>query len=178
MKILVLKNSPIDITTNLSEATAFFFKHNIKLEFEIQTVNIPVSVSKYSEKQGFSPITGKPSKIWYYGLSDYVQVNIRNKVKENLYDIVIFAWDIDTIKPSPKDGVITSWTMANSLHKNTEYIQLAINQYIKDKNGITNRVTHEILHALSYKAGKAGYLGVDMLDNTEVEVDCATGLPI
>ena len=109
MKILVLKNSPIDITTNLSEATAFFFKHNIKLEFEIQTVNIPVSVSKYSEKQGFSPITGKPSKIWYYGLSDYVQVNIRNKVKENLYDIVIFAWDIDTIvavdgKLSTKDN--------------------------------------------------------------------------
>lgn len=164
MKILVLKNTPIDITASLSEATAFFFKHNIKLEFEIQTVNIPVSVSKYLERQGFSPTTGKPSKVWYYGLNDYVQVNLRNKVKENLYDVVIFVWDIDTIKPSPKDGVITSWTMANSLYKNTEYIQLAINQYIKDHNGITNRITHEMMHALSYKANKAGYLNVDEMD--------------
>ena len=170
MKILVLKNTLIDITRSLSEATAFFMKHNIFVEFTIQDVNIPVSVHKYLERQGFSPTTGLPAKVGYFGLDDYVEINIRNKVAEGLYEIVIFAWDLDTIKPVP-DGVITSFTMPNSIYQNTEYIQLAINQYIKDNNGITNRISHEIMHSLCYKASKAGIFYTDEMDKTHMGLD-------
>ena len=88
----------------------------------------------------------------YYGLID-------PGIPDPSYDITIYVWDMDTI--TAPNGVVTSFTTPN------EMIQIAINKYIKDKGQITNRITHEIMHCLCYKANKAGFLNVDEMDMTK-----------
>lgn len=150
-KILVLKNSPnIDISENFTEATAFFAKHNISLEFTFKNVDIPVTTKVYKTLQGFNPVTGLPSQIKYYGIANTISLN------QN-YDGTLFYWDIDTV-PAPTDGAITSWC--------TDYIQLAINKYLKDQGKVTNRITHELVHFLCFIARKNGFNVVDEMDET------------
>lgn len=150
MKFLVHLNTNIDISSNLNEAKLFFAKHKIDIDFSSIQTNIPVSIKSYKTVQGFNPITGKKGDIKYYGISNALSL-------ENSYDGNIFVWDLDTVK-QPTDGVITSWT--------TNYIQLAINKYLKDKGGITNRITHEIMHYLCVLANKKGFKTTDEMDIT------------
>lgn len=150
MKFLVHLNTSIDISSNLNEAKLFFAKHNIDIDFSSIQTNIPVSIKSYKTVQGFNPITGKKGEIKYYGISNALSL-------ENSYDGNIFVWDLDTVK-QPTDGVITSWT--------TNYIQVAINKYLKEKGGITNRITHEIIHYLCVLANKKGFKTTDEMDIT------------
>lgn len=150
MKFLVHLNTNIDISSNLNEAKLFFAKHNIDIDFSSIQTNIPVSIKSYKTVQGFNPITGKKGEIKYYGISNALSL-------ENSYDGNIFVWDLDTVK-QPTDGVITSWT--------TNYIQVAINKYLKEKGGITNRITHEIIHYLCVLANKKGFKTTDEMDIT------------
>jgi len=150
MKFLVHLNTNIDILSNLNEAKLFFAKHNVDIDFSSIQTNIPVSIKSYKTVQGFNPITGKKGDIKYYGISNALSL-------ENNYDGNIFVWDLDTVK-QPTDGVITSWT--------TDYIQIAINKYLKDKGGITNRITHEIMHYLCVLANKKGFKTTDEMDIT------------
>jgi len=150
MKFLVHLNTNIDISSNLNEAKLFFAKHKIDIDFSSIQTNIPVSIKSYKTVQGFNPITGKKGDIKYYGISNALSL-------ENSYDGNIFVWDLDTVK-QPTDGVITSWT--------TDYIQVAINKYLKDKGGITNRITHEIMHYLCFLANKKGFKTTDEMDIT------------
>lgn len=159
MKILIIKNNlPFDIDIKSVQS---FFAGKIDLEFESITLNIPVSIKVYKQVQGYNPITGKPGLINYYGLSDDIKAQCNYP-----YDMVIFAWNLDSIK-APTDGAITSWTLNVPISPKTDYIQLAINQYLKNTDGITNRITHEIMHALCFKANRAGIPTVDEMDVTK-----------
>jgi len=117
MKFLIDLNTDIDISSNLNETKLFFAKHNVNIDFSFVRTYFPISIKSYKTVQGFNPITGKKGDIKYYGISNALSL-------ENSYDGNIFVWDLDTVK-QPTDGVITSWT--------TNYIQLAINKYLKDK---------------------------------------------
>ena len=150
MKILVLKNTPLDVSKNFTEATDFFFKHKVKLEFVFKTVNIPVTIRSYKEIQGFNPTSGLPSLIKYYGVTNTIPLYPN-------YDLTLFCWDLDTA-PNPTDGAITSWT--------TDYVQLAINKYLIERNKITNRITHEIMHFLCVLAERKGFRNTDEMDLT------------
>lgn len=178
MKILILKNKiNFNIVDDCQKAMDFFSTRlPFKLEFDYKDVSIPIGIKPYTEFQGFNTTTGKPQLSKFYGLIDSVKDTCRLSVKENEYDIVILAYDMDTL-PRPADGVITSFTTWNPLYKNTEYIQLAVNNYLKQKNEIANRITHELCHAFSYASNRNGFPMVDQMDSTEVEVDCTTGLP-
>lgn len=164
-KLKVVLNTPIDITKNLQETKDYFLKHGISLEIKTTTDNLPLTTSEYLKKQGFNPITGKAELVGYYGLNDSIRTKIKSLIKENDCDIAIIVWDIDKVKQP--NGVITSFTMSNSLYPDTEYIQIAINQYIKENFSITNRITHEIMHALCFMASRKGYYQLDEMDKTK-----------
>lgn len=151
IKILVLKNTPIDIGQNFAEAANFFAPHEVDLNFTFKSINVPCAIREYKTVQGFNPITGQPGPVKLYGLVDASQ-------PDPTYDMTIFCWDLDTV-PVPKDGSITSWT--------TTHIQLAINQYLKDNGKITNRISHEIMHNLVVLARSKGFTVIDEMDLTQ-----------
>lgn len=165
MKILLLSNTKLDISKNCKEAVEYFAKRDIQLEFSNKLISIPVTIKEYLKRQGFNPTTGKAELVSYFGVDDKTVDSIKKVVPENIYDICMFVWDMDTV-PKP-NGVITSFTTQKSLYPETELIQLALNKYLVDTGGITNRVTHEIMHALCYMANKKGYFQVDEMDMTK-----------
>ena len=153
MKILVSKNTPINITKECSETVSFFSKHNIPLEFTFKDVDVKTNLIVDRVIQGFNAITGKPSLVTYYRLDKPVPLATD-------YDMTMFVWDFDKALV-PSGGVITSFTTSDEL------MQIAINKYLKDKGEITTRITHEIMHCLCYKASKAGFQNVDEMDKTK-----------
>lgn len=159
MNLKVYSQVPFSLTTEL-DAVVAFFKPYIALTYEIIPCKLPVAITSYKSVQGFNPVTGKPSLVKYYGLTDTIRKNFKADT-----DIVMFAWDINVL-PAPTDGAVTSWTMNVPLSLKTDFIQLAVNQYIKNTGGITNRITHEICHALCFKANRAGIPTLDEMDIT------------
>jgi len=164
-KIKGILNTDIDITKDLQEAKDYYLKRNIGLEIQTTTSNFPVSVVEYLKRQGFNPITGKAELVGYYGLTDSTRTDIKTLINEKDCDIAMFVWDLDKV-PAP-NGVITSFTTQTSLYPETEYIQLAINKYIKENSSIKNRILHELKHAICYMANKKGYYNVDEMDMTK-----------
>lgn len=151
MKILVLKNTPIDISQNCNEAVAFFAKHNIKLDLTIQSVSIPETIKIYQTLQGYNPVTGIFGTIHTYGL-------VNPETPDPNYDITILCWDMDSVT-KPTDGAITSFT--------TTHIQLAINKWLIDNGKVTNMLTHELMHNLVLIARKKGFNVIDEIDITQ-----------
>lgn len=166
MKILVLTNKlPFEIQTDCKK-TSEYFKGKYDIEFVFKEVNIDTSIKQYKSVQGFNPITGKPSPVWYYGLTDGVKDTCRNFYRPDPehYDIVMFAWNMNSI-PQPTDGIITSWTNIKGVYETTEFIQLAVNQYLKNQGNIWLRISHEIMHALCMPLERKG-VKVDEMDLT------------
>src|SRR3990167_10587311 len=140
MKILVLKNK-LDFTIlDECQKVIDFYKTRLPFPviFDFKDVSIPLGVKEYKSVQGFNPQTGLPAVVKYYGLIDYVKDTCRTLVKDLVkdeYDAVIFAWDLDQVLP-PTDGTITSFTNFKPLYNNTDFIQLAVNSYLKNKDEI------------------------------------------
>lgn len=147
-KILILRNKiPFELNTDCQKAAEYFkTRLPFPITFDFKEVNIPIGIKKYKEVQGFNPVTGQPGTVGYYGLVDSVKDTCRTLVKEGEYQAVIFAWDMDTI-PAPTDGAVTSWTMNLPLYPGTEFIQLRVNQYIKNTGKIWEHIIHENMHA-------------------------------
>lgn len=165
MKILILKNKlPFDIKEDTAKTLQYFSTRlPFPIIFEFKDIDTVINIKPYKTFQGFNPQTGQPGIQTLYGLIDSVKDNCRTLVAENLYDIVIFTWNIDVV-PSPIDGSITSFTMFNPLYQRTEYIQLALNQYLKNQGDVWKKITHEILHALCFKANRSGIATIDEMD--------------
>ena len=101
------------------------------------------------------------------GLTDPIKNAVRTLVKENEYDIVIFAWDMDSVSLQ-SDEVITSWTHFSPLYFKTDYVQLAINHFVKDTGDIWKHISHEIMHCLCYRANRFGVPTLDEMDITKL----------
>lgn len=179
MKILILNNNiKFETATDFTKAKEYFTSNFVKsiipngidIEFFFKEINIPTSVKEYLSRQGFNSQTGKPTLVHYYGLEDSIRYNCLNLVKENEFDIVIFMWDMDILQSTLTGGdkVITSYTESKPLYPKTEFIQLAVSQYKKNLGDIYKAITHEILHAITFKANREGVVVLDEMDNTIV----------
>lgn len=160
MKITILNNTNINITSDCQKVKEYF---KFPIEFVEKKISIPVSVREYKVVQGFNRITGQPSPVRYYGIENSVKEACRTLSSG---DIVIFVWNMDSVSLG-NDSIVTSWTDGNPFG-NTDFVQLAINQYIKDNDKIFKMLSHEILHALCFKANRNGYPTIDETDNTIV----------
>ncbi len=156
-KILVLRNKlPFSLETECQKAVDYFSTRlPFKVKFEFKDINIPIALEPYKVVQGFNPRTGQPAPVSYYGVFNSVKESCKTLSTED-YNCVILAYNIDSI-PQPINGVMTSWTTAEPLFPDTEFIQLAINQYIINQDRAWDRVTHEIMHSFCYKLQRNGY---------------------
>lgn len=170
-KILILRNKlPFELQTDCEKAI-HFFKTRIPftIEYTFKEVDIPLSIQKFKDVQGFNPITGVPGIVGYYGLVDAIQNTCRTLVYEGQYQACIFAWNMNAIS-QPVNGVITSWTMGNPLYAGTEFIQLSVNQYHKNQGDIWKKISHEQEHGFCKPFERKG-IKVDEMDMT------TTGIP-
>lgn len=166
-KVLVLTNKlPFTLNDDVQKVIEYFkTRLPFPIEFSYREVDLTVTIKPYKVFKGFDIRTGQPSMQIYYGLADNVKDSCRNHVKENEYDVVIFAWNIDSI-PQPKDGAITSFTNYLPLYQKTGYIQLAINQYLKNQGNLWIHIAHELCHEFCYNLQRKGIKVVDEMDET------------
>jgi len=171
MKILILTNSiSFSILPETVKASQYFSTRiPLPVTFEFKEVNIPLAIKSYKQVKGFNPITGQPSLINYYGLEDTVKDTCKTFITHDKYDCVVLVYNINSITV-PSDGVITSWANFTGLSPKTEFIQLAVNEYIKNNDQIYIRLIHEIMHALCQPFTRQG-LKIDEMDITK------TGIP-
>ncbi len=164
-KILILRNAVPYLNQSDFQKTVDFFKTRIPfpITFEVKDIQAHVSIHKYKTVQAFSPITGKPANIGYWGLDDYVKDSCRNLVKEGEYQMVIFVWDLTTVTVTG-DNVITSWTNYLPLYQGTEFIQLAIDTYLENKGDIWHRISHEMMHAFNQSINRKLLSRVAIID--------------
>jgi len=154
-KILVLKNDRLDTKNSFIQAKKYFASKGIEVSYFQKEVTELVSVSMYNKVQGFNQNTGKPDIISYMGLDNLVISNLRKHVKDNEYSWVIFSWDIDKLDQTlMSNEVVTSFSQGIPLYANTQFVQLALNQYAIDQDNAWKKITHEDLHSLCrvYKA--------------------------
>ncbi len=166
MKVLILSNNlPFTLTDDVTNVTEYFkTRLPFPLTFTYKEISLETPIKMYKMTQGYDSQTGAPSPIAYYGLDDSVKEKIRSIVVQGEYQIVIFAWNVDTAFVGSK-GAITSWTNFTPLHTGTEYIQLAVNPYIKSQWRIWKIISHEIMHALNYAVNHLGYPVADPMDS-------------
>lgn len=164
-KVLILKNSlKFTIEDETALVKTFFASHfSFPFEFIFKDITEPVSIKQYKQVNGFDHITGKPALVWLYGLNDSVKDSLTKYVNDDVFHAVIFAWDIDTVS-NPSDGGITSWTNFAPLYADTEYVQLAINVYMKSKGLIWQMIAHELMHTFCKRIARQGYPILDELD--------------
>ncbi|MEO5646596.1 MAG: D-Ala-D-Ala carboxypeptidase family metallohydrolase [Candidatus Paceibacterota bacterium] len=161
MKILILNNTNIDISTDCEKVKQFFLP-KIDNVYTFQNVNLLTTIRAYKQTQGFDKNTGQPTTVSYMGLTDSIKDYCKNLSSD--YDIVVFAWNLDN-NPTQGNLVITSFT---ETYSGMNFIQLAINQYAKQQNNIWLKLSHEQLHAYAQILRNKGYSVVDEMDDTIV----------
>jgi uncharacterized protein YcbK (DUF882 family) len=165
-KILVLDSTKLDTKKDFIKAKAYFKEKGINVSFFTKQVTETTSVHEYKKVQGFRHDTGKPDTISYMGLDDSVKDNCRKYVKENEYDCVIFAWDIDKLtQPILGNQIVTSWSNFSPLYPSTEFIQLAINQYFINNNKVWDKIAHELMHSFVKTLNRKGLEAKDVMDS-------------
>jgi len=160
-KILVLKNDKLKTNSSFIKAKEYFASKGIEVTFYEKSVIELVSVSEYLKRPGFDNNTGKPAIISYMGLDSIVINNLKKYIKDNEYDCVIFSWDISTLQQSFMGNEVVTSFVKDPLFPNTQFIQLAINQYFIEQDNLWDKITHETMHALCRK-----YKAVDEMDMT------------
>lgn len=151
MKIIVRNNTKLNTSKEFQEAKDFFKAKGIEFDFIFKDEVFLTAIISKKKFKGYNPVNGNPETVSYYGLKTIPKL-------DSSYDINIFLWDIDTVA-KPTDGTPTSW--------GGECIELAINQYLLDKGEVDKRITHELMHALCYKANQVGIYNTDEMDMTK-----------
>lgn len=167
-KILILNNKiPFDLTNDLNKVNEFF-SPLFGVTFTVQNVDHDVSLIPLKTMQGFDRVTGKPEPITLYYLDEQtIKKEVQTLVKPNLYNAVIFGWDISHINPNlPSNVTVTSFTDSIPLYPSTQMIQLACDAY-NETNISLNWVTmaHEIMHALCMQGKQMGFPINDYMDS-------------
>lgn len=164
-KILVLKNTSVDLTNDCNQAKDFFAKHGIPMTFSFQDCNIPIGYKLYRTFQGFNPMTGQPQTVNEYGLVDSVKDTCRTLVKEGTYDAVIFAYDVNSA-PIPQNGIVANFTNLLPLYQQTDFAQIATNYNTPNDFITALSVKHELMHCL---VGRLNRFGLNVKDEMDTD---------
>lgn len=167
--ILVLTNSlKFDIQTECEHARKYFSSRlPFEIKFNFQEVSIPVSLIPYKTIPGFDKTTGYPKLLSECGITTDVKEACKKLTPQGIYDAVIFIYDVDTIT-LPPNGITTSFSDAIPLYPNTQFIQVATNQYLKDTNELVVTIPHEMMHAFCSKIKQDG---IDIHDEMDITLD-------
>jgi len=165
-KILILTNNlGFNIEADCEKVRKYFADRNIQNTFTFKAVNIPIQIEKYKTIQGYNSITGQPSQIDYMGVTKATKDICRLHAKDGEYQAVVLAWNLDNFLKHPTQS-ITSWADNVPLYPKTEFLQIAINKYDKDRDAVWKKLSHEILHSYCFTLNRLN-LGLNVLDEMD-----------
>ncbi len=157
-KLLIVNNTRYKLSKEKENFINYFSKNGIGFTIEEKSTNIKTSSFVYKSVDGFNADTGKAQKVKYLKLED----SIRNDIQPLIVDqeIVMF---VNKVGDKKADEVFTNWTDRLPI-KNTIFIQIIINDYLKRNGGVAHAMLHEAMHALCYDLNAKGYQVVDEMD--------------